>query len=92
MRVPEVMVDRAVGRQFFIGKVTAKTPGVAPESISDATLLADMKMNSLKAMVIISSLKEIAPVNYDRAIGRSRVMRSFGDMLHNACVLCELDG
>lgn len=90
--MPEVIINRSIVRQFLIDKVCYKTPGVAQGSISDVTLLADLKLNSLKAMVIISSLKEIAPVNYERAIGRSRVLRSFGDMLHNACVLCELDG
>lgn len=87
----ESVVDVATVRNFLVTKIIENSQGLSVSKISDDTLLVDMKLTSLKAMVILSSLKDIASVNYEHAIHRATVMRTFEDMLHNACVLCELN-
>ncbi|MBQ0755056.1 MAG: hypothetical protein KBT87_13345 [Gammaproteobacteria bacterium] len=87
----EVEINSKKIRDFLSEKIREKQRVSTGIDITDETLLVDVQLNSLKAMMIISSLKIIAPLNYQKALGKVRPMRTFGDMHYNSCALCGVD-
>ncbi|MDP2226025.1 MAG: hypothetical protein Q8J78_00910 [Moraxellaceae bacterium] len=78
-------------RHFLFGKIAAAMPANASlPAIATEVLLADLMVGSLKAMVIISSLKEISPLDYSRIPPDPAPIRTVGDLLDSAYLLCGL--
>lgn len=79
-------------QRFLIGKIAAAMPkGSSLPAIANEVLLADLMVGSLKAMVIISSLKEIARLDYSRIPPEPAPIRTVGDLLESAYLLCGLE-
>lgn len=78
-------------QRFLIGKIAAAMPkGSSLTAIANNVLLADLMVGSLKSMVIISSLKEIASLDYSRIPPEPAPIRTVGDLLNSAYLLCGL--